>query len=188
MDTDLKTIIKPFISKSHPIVKNFIASGDLETSIEEIVINYNLNDQEKVDVVDLVTEILIGLRDPAELFDQLSEITGLPSTLSEDLGVAIQNIILDTLASKITISTQLPTKPTPNNVGQSFEQIILNQARAMQPAFASPKPSSEGGLGYSVAKPADVPSNLPIEKPVEERLKISVPNYSDSSDPYREPL
>ncbi len=53
-----------------------------------------------------------------------------------------------------------------NNVGQSFEQIILNQAKAMQPA-----------------RPA-APEDLPIEQ--EKSKKIH--DYVPGSDPYREPI
>jgi len=85
-----------------------------------------------------------------------------------------------------------------DGVGESFEQIILNQAKAMQPAVASPK------LGYGVAKPAvdeqrrDVPTNLPTdEENMEEKPsdfakatpdKKAIHNYVGESDPYREPI
>ncbi len=56
-----------------------------------------------------------------------------------------------------------------NNIGQSFEKIILNQAKAMQPA-------REQGW---------VPENLPAEKEV-EKPRATTPNYT-GQDPYREP-
>jgi len=52
-----------------------------------------------------------------------------------------------------------------NSIGESFEQIILNQAKAMKEA---------------------VPENLPTED-VEEKPK-AIHNYLTGQDPYREPI
>lgn len=64
-----------------------------------------------------------------------------------------------------------PIQNKQNNVGQSFEQIILNQTKAMMPA----RPAGE------------VPNNLPTAKPATQTEQAKVPDYS-GSDPYREPI
>mgnify|MGYP003394416263 CR=1 FL=1 len=69
-----------------------------------------------------------------------------------------------------------PKQERQSNVGNSFEQTILNQARAMRPAVAA-------GGSYGMAKPA-VPANLPTGQ--SEPRKVH--DYKGDSDPYREPL
>lgn len=180
MDTDLKSIISPFVKKAHPIVKSFITSGDLEDTIGEIAENYNLNESEISDLNDLVCMILVGIENPDKLFDEVPKITGLPQNLADDLSVAIQNIVLSTLASKIEAGT---TRSQPqNNIGNSFEQIILNQAKAMRPARpAGGIQNPEAGIQGKT----NAPTNLPTEE--NSKPKISVPNYS-GNDPYREQI
>jgi hypothetical protein len=64
----------------------------------------------------------------------------------------------------------------------------LNQAKAMQPAFASPE------LGYGVAKPAvdeqrrEAPTNLPTSEQNQSEQSRAIHNYIGESDPYREPI
>ena len=66
-----------------------------------------------------------------------------------------------------------------NSIGQSFEDLILNQARGMQPAKES---------GQQTVSSSQAPDNLPIENNAQQnKPEIKVPNYS-GSDPYREPL
>ena len=59
-------------------------------------------------------------------------------------------------------------KSPQNNVGTSFEKIILNQAKAM--------------------RVAEVPSNLPTDEQQGRELPKIIHNYIASDDPYREPL
>ena len=59
-----------------------------------------------------------------------------------------------------------PVPRSESKVGKDFEQIILNQARAMQPA-----------------RPAVPPSNLPVS----EETK-TIHDYKSGDDPYREPV
>jgi hypothetical protein len=95
---------------------------------------------------------------------------------------------------KVEPKQETPIKPQ-NNIGTSFEQIILNQTKAMMPAVASSE------LGYGVAKPA--PANLPtadsVQNFVETKEKQSnfaeatldkkaIHNYIGTNDPYREPI
>lgn len=69
-----------------------------------------------------------------------------------------------------------------SGVGQSFEQIILNQARAMQPA----RPADGGIMNHEARimnEKKEPPNNLPIgdeSKPIHD--------YKSGDDPYREPV
>lgn len=174
-------------------VQGFVMDNETTDLIAEYLQKINLSEEQENSADSEVLYAMYGLQsldqaitNIAELSGkQVSELRGLKSDLEENIFNKIKSLGGSNLATNSVVENK--PKINQSNVGQSFEQIILNQARAMQPAFASPKPSSEGGLGYGVAKPANVPENLPGEKPVEERPKISVPNYS-GTDPYREPL
>jgi len=78
-----------------------------------------------------------------------------------------------------------------NNIGESFEKIILNQAKAMQPAKPADAPA--GGimnheLGIMNGK-EEKPANLPIENNESKKEEPrAIHNYIGTSDPYREPI
>jgi hypothetical protein len=79
----------------------------------------------------------------------------------------------------------IPEQPKSAGVGGSFEQIILNQAKAMQPA--RPADESGGVTRYEIrdtSKKEEKPDNLPIKED-EPRL---IHNYIGESDPYRESI
>ncbi len=78
----------------------------------------------------------------------------------------VESIVNEKDNSNTDQSFQSPEQSKNNNVGQSFEQIILNQAKAMQPA-----------------RPA-TPEDLPTEQDKPRKIH----NYVPGSDPYREPL
>lgn len=166
MDTDLKSIISPFLLKAHPIVREFIISGDLVDTIEQISYPYNLNDSEISDISDIVTLILIGISNPDELPIKVSGITGLPQSTSDDLSMSIQDIILSTISMKIESLNNVSGQKS-SNVGDDFERMVMNQARAMRPAV-------------------EAPSNLPGEELQIESSEPRVIHNYKGEDPYRE--
>ncbi len=86
------------------------------------------------------------------------------SKVSDELN-AIENQIEENEKENVG---EKETEPQSSGVGGSFEQIILNQARAMQPAIP--------------------PENLPTgEQKQNEPPQTAVPDYR-GSDPYREPV
>jgi hypothetical protein len=95
---------------------------------------------------------------------------------------------------KIEQNKEEKPKTSSNNVAQSFEQIILNQARAMQPAREKQEEEKPESGSWNLGKESQVPENLPPEnlpteslnkKPEEEKPK-AIHNYVQGSDPYRE--
>ena len=72
-----------------------------------------------------------------------------------------------------------------SGVGTNFEQIILNQAKAMMPA--RPADESGGVTSYEVrdtSKKEEKPNNLPTGQTPQH----NIPDYRSGEDPYREPL
>lgn len=173
MNNDLISTIAPFISRSSPAIKNFIASGEFEDVVEEISENFNLNENEISNLSDIILLILVGAVNPEDLLEKVIEVTMLPKNMAEDLATEIQSIILSTFAVETTSNM---------GVGQSFEEIILNQARAMQPA----KPADSRIMNYesgSMNGEVEPPDNLPIKQGEQGVIH----NYIGGNDPYREP-
>lgn len=105
-----------------------------------------------------------------------------------------ENIAPSNSETKIPAPKEIEEKPItaqPNPVGQDFEKIIMNQAKAMQPA----RPADESGRVTSneVRDTNKVPDNLPTNNEptnsAEAMLdKRVIHNYIGKSDPYREPI
>lgn len=185
MDNDLKKEIRPFIQKAHPVVKDFISSGDMEDALDEILSEFAIEKEEVLDIENTVLMILLGLKDPATLASDIETTTSFSKSISEDIANSVENIILATIASKIggSVSTKetspIETKQIKNiGVGNSFEQIIANQANAMRPA------------GIQVPNYSNVKANnqAPHNLPTEEEVQKKINSYTSGNDPYREPL
>lgn len=165
---------KTAYSKLPQEIQSFIIDNETTDLIAEYLQKIKLSEEQENSADSEVLYAMYGLQsldqaitNIAELSGkQVSELGGLKSDLEENIFNKIKSLGGSNLAANSVVENK--PKINQSNVGQSFEQIILNQARAMQPARA--------------------PENLPGEKPVEERPKISVPNYSGGSDPYREPI
>ena len=70
---------------------------------------------------------------------------------------------------------------TQSGVGNSFEQIILNQAKAMQPAVPADRiMNHELGIMNEKKEP---PNNLPTSE-----VPHNLPTYKPGEDPYHEPI
>ncbi|MEK7642416.1 MAG: hypothetical protein AAB392_01335 [Patescibacteria group bacterium] len=81
-----------------------------------------------------------------------------------------------------TFAQQSPKPEKQNNIAVSFEETVLNQARAMQPA----KPADGGIMNQElrIKREQDtLPNNLPTENTINE-----VRDYKAGADPYREPV
>jgi len=131
-----------------------ISSQKIFNDIESRILN-NLDN--------LYAEIIQNIdREEAEITEKIEG--------AQKLQVPQTQTVIPTQQSNQT-RVQPKENQTQNRVGTDFEQIILNQARAMQPA----RPAGE------------VPHNLPTNEPQEEKPK-AIHNYIGESDPYREPI
>lgn len=77
-------------------------------------------------------------------------------------------------------------KKPANTVGQSFERIILNQAKAMMPAQPAATPAG-GIMNHELGimgRKEEKPENLPVG----ESERGAIHNYLPNQDPYREPV
>lgn len=193
MDIDFQKVADA-IEKSSPEIKDLMFSAELGENVQNISEKSNLNEETTLKLVDEIGYVILDLKSRGNFLDSLTSIG-----IAKDIAIPVANQVeseifvhLDKIKNR-TLGNEVVEKSeeaiqkmerkgniiTPSSgVGGEFEQIILNQARAMKPAVAAES-------GYGLAKPtAQVPENLPI---VEEKPKV-IHNYMTSNDPYREPL
>ncbi|MFH0804535.1 MAG: hypothetical protein V1896_02955 [Candidatus Zambryskibacteria bacterium] len=135
--------------------------------------------------------VLLCLEPPTDFAESIKKELGIDNNMAGWIAEDVNKNIFSKVSDEITSMWQMAEQAenVTNKVGTDFEQIILNQAKAMQPAVASPK------LGYGVAKPAvderrreETPNNLPTGEGQAEEKPKAIHNYVPGTDPYREPI
>lgn len=178
--------------KLPPEVQDFIMANETTELISNYLKESGLTEDQSV-LAD--SEILYALYRLQTLSTAMTNIEKLGNKNPGEffkLKLNLENNIFDKIPQNTQkIDTEQNQTEPQNNIGESFEQIILNQAKAMQPARTQ---------GEEPARPAgEVPHNLPTNEPKsansttsfvepkEEKPK-AIHNYVGESDPYRESL
>lgn len=179
-----KEKIRLSYEKLSPEIKSFIMSNDVLETIDKNLKNAGLNETEAEQADSEIFYTLLGLQNPDTAIKNIATICkkeiGSFQSLKENLVADVFNKVSSELFYEWENSSPEDgyRDITKNNVGNSFERIILNQAKAMQPA-------REAGSGSQQPAPSSrVPDNLPTE---DLKPKPTTPNYS-GQDPYREPV
>lgn len=162
------------IENSSPEIKNLMFSSELSDKIGIVAEENHLDEETAFKLFDEVGYVILDLKSRSTFFDSLVDIDinkVVAQKIANDVDTKIF-IELDKIKNKVSENktsgqTQPDQNQVQNNVGTDFEQIILNQARAMQPA----RPANES------------PQNLPTG----EHEPRAIHNYIGGSDPYREP-
>lgn len=183
-------ILKDQFSKLSPTLRDFISHGNWSTMARDIAKQFDLTDEKYASFENEILFVLICLQQKEDFTENIKKELEIDSNMTSWIAEDVNKNIFSRIVREIDLmwksmeKTNLETeeqKPNQNRVGANFEQIILNQARAMQPAVAQEE------LGSGVARPV-APDNLPTEnnESKSEAPKITIPDYS-SGDPYREP-
>lgn len=181
------------IEKSSPEIKNLMFSVGLGEKVTDIAFENNLDEEIALKLSDEVGYVILGLKSRTSFFDSLVEI-GIKKNVASSIAKEVELKIFSEL-DKIKITPPIQEPPTQNNeepvpnrpderrdgVGQSFEQIILNQAKAMQPAVPADRiMNHELGIMNEKKEP---PNNLPTSE-----VPHNLPTYKPGEDPYHEPI
>jgi hypothetical protein len=165
---------KEAYKKLSPEVQDFIMDNETTEIIGSFLKESGLSD-EQFDYAD--SEILyamFGLQTLTVAIDNIAKLSNKNRDELSGLKENLENSIFDKIVAlggnknKIQVESaeiQPGQNPPQNNVGSDFEQIILNQARAMQPAIP--------------------PENLPTSP---EPQPKAINDYKSGDDPYREPI
>ena len=172
---------KEAYKKLSPEVQDFVMSNETTELIENYLKEADLSEEQSTDADSEILYAMYGLQTLSGAIENIAKLSGKNINDLSKLKTDLDNNIFKNIPNMVNRpeekSEETTQKSSPqNNVGNSFEQIILNQARAMQPA-----------------REASAPENLPTAdsatsyvEPQEEKKVIH--NYIGENDPYREPL
>jgi hypothetical protein len=194
---DYKETIKERLNILSPKLRTFILDEKWRSEAEKIGKQFNFDEEKYAAFENEIFFVLLGFEPKSNFAENIKNELQIDSNMAGWVTEDVEKNIFSKVANEIEITWQNTNLETDenlepsaktgetenkggkseesqmeNNIGQSFEQIILNQAKAMQPART---PGDE---------PARPPQNLPTNKP---RPEI-VHDYTTGSDPYREPL
>ncbi len=192
---DYKETIKERLDILSPELRAFVLDENWRREAEKIGKQFNLNEEKYASFENEVFLVLLCFEPKTDFAENIKRELEIDNNMAGWIAEDVNKNIF----SKVTIEIDLMWQATgqereveieeepketaqQNNVGLaphsesgvggSFEQIILNQTKAMMPA----RPASE------------VPNNLPTsEQKTEETPKV-IHNYTKEDDPYREPI
>lgn len=174
---DYKETIKERLNILSPELRAFVLDENWRRNAEKIGKQFNFDEEKYASFEDEIFLVLLCFEPKNDFAENIKRELGLDSNLAGWITEDVDKNIFSKVANEIDSMWQIEdternerserTEEKSDGVGESFEQIILNQARAMREA---------------------VPANLPTENsaPKSEVPKITIPDYS-SGDPYREP-
>jgi hypothetical protein len=184
--------------KLPPEVQSFIMDTDTTELIEKYLKEVGLSEEQSNMADSEILYAMFGLQTLSVAIENIAKLSNKSIDSLSGLKAKLSNSVFNHIPQRTEVN---PRETPQSNIGISFEKIILNQAKAMQPA----RPADEAGrvtsYGVRDTKTEDrdkryeirdtrgnIPGNLPVEKEVTpiSKPQISVPNYS-GNDPYREP-
>lgn len=184
MDQNINKTIEEYIDKAPEVIKKMLADCIWAKNANLIAQKFKLDFQKTENFKNEIIFVLIGMEPRKDFVEniknELSLDQNIAGWIAEDVEREIFSEVVDELDNiEKQMSEENIGQETiePNPIGQSFEKIILNQAKAMQPAKPAAAPTG-GRMNYEVRS---------MEKKKEEQPKI-VHDYARGNDPYREPL
>lgn len=190
MNIDFEKVAEA-IEKSSPEIKKLMFSVELGEKIQDMTEENNLDEETASKLADEIGYVILNLKTKSSFFDSLTHIG-----IDKNIATSISKEIDLRIFSELDKIKKTEERESSNSVGESFEQIILNQVKAMQPARTSgdgpAQPARESG--QQSASSSQVPENLPTEQEKPSDFAEATPdkkaihNYIGESDPYREPI
>lgn len=195
---DYKETIKKRLDVLSPGLQTFILDENWRRDAEKIGKQFSFDEEKYASFENEVFLALLCFEPKEDFVDNIKNELKIDKNMADWISEDVKKNIFSRVANELNAmwqsgaieikeepaqKTQNNTEPATQNeggVGESFEQIILNQARAMQPAVAQE-------LSSDVAKPAVPPENLPISEGQKEEKPGVIHNYMKEDDPYREP-
>ena len=177
-----QTILKDQIDKLPKKLQDYVLKGTWADKLQTILSNFNLEEYQRNSIENEVLLVLVGLEQDTDLKENIEKGSETIPDVAETISQKISDDILDQIEISETVETQ-----SQNNIGTSFEQIILNQAKAMQPARQAgwvPPDRSMNNESRIMNQKEEKPTNLPTG---DSGPKV-IHNYINEPDPYREPL
>lgn len=169
---DYQQILKTQYDKLSVKLRDFVVDTYWTNTVSNIATKFNLIGDRSKMLENEVLFVLIDLEPKNDFVENVKNELEVDSNMAGWIAEDVEKNIFSKVTNELnTIGGQIEenekgTAQTSNGVGNSFEQIILNQARAMQPAVP--------------------PENLPTGEPNQNEPPKTIHDYTES-DPYREP-
>ena len=166
---EANNIIKEQLLKLPKEAMVFVVKSEWINNIKNISSKFNLEESVETMLEYLVLNVMIGLSEPENITEDIVRKTGIDRNIAEWITESIEKDILEPYSELFPEENTVETKDVEKFSPNSYEQILINQAKAMRPVGIAP-------------------SNLPTEETsgVEERAIHHSIGYTNS-DPYREP-
>lgn len=168
--------------KLSPEVQDFVMSNETTELIGNFLKEAGLSEEQDILADGEILYAMFGLQTLSTAIENIAKLSNRNTDSFSGLKSNLEKNIFDKIAeinaknNEPQTEQETPREPkTQSGVGQSFEQIILNQAKAMQPAREA---------GSSSQQQVD---SIKAEEKTEEKQKV-IHNYIGGSDPYREPI
>lgn len=134
------------IEKSSWDIKNLMFSTEIGDEVKKITEENKIDPENSFKIADEISYVILGLKQRSSFLDSLKKI-GIENIIAEKILKDVEYEIfseLDKINNRQTNNIDNAQKPKQeknegkqSGVGQSFEEIIMNQAKAMQPAKES---------------------------------------------------
>lgn len=199
---DYKETIKERLKVLPEQLRAFVLDENWRRDAEKIGKQFGLDEEKYASFENEVFFVLLCFEPPADFVGNITRELGVDVNTAKWIEEDVEKDIFSKVANEISAVWQAAdagseeeqgeTEIVENvesdtsgeasgGVGGSFEQIILNQAKAMQPA----RLASESVAGGPAR---EVPENLPTGGQNQSEQPKVIHNYINESDPYREPL
>jgi len=178
---DYKEIIKKRLQEIPEVLRSFILDEKWRTDAERIGRQFKFDENKYASFENEIFLVLIALEPRNDFEENIKKELGIDSNMAGWITEDVNKSIFDKVTNKLKPLLE-KEEQAPKSVGNSFEQIILNQAKAMQPA----RPADESGRSMNYESrimegKKEIPENIPT-KP-----QHKMHDYKTGEDPYREP-
>ena len=148
-------------------------SNETTETISNLLKQSGLSGEQAISADSEVLYALYGLQTIPTTIANIAKSANKDVNTFSKLKTDLENKVFNNIPKGAEKIGESPSQNQPqSSVGTSFEQIILNQAKAMRPAMPA----------------GEVPHNLPGAEQSEQEKPGAIHNYIEKSDPYREPL
>lgn len=186
LQSDIQKIIFDHLDKVSSKIRKLIASDDWTTESDNIGTQFNLKESQIGALTNEILFVLIGLTQQNKFTNNIEREMGVSFNIAKSISEIVNKNIFSLVSDDIEElwkneegiegmeqrNSVGGVKIEPSGVGDSFEQMILNQARAMQPAREAGSSSEQLVVSSKGEKTEEKPKQ--------------VHDYPAGADPYRE--
>jgi hypothetical protein len=172
-------------------LKDFVLEETWRDDAKKIGNEFDLDEESYASFENEIFFVLTLFEPKSDFVENIQREPKIDAETSKLLGEDVERYIFSSVSNilnkfdKQLITNKVETSQAKNSVGSDFEQLILNQAKAMQPARATEEVGRV--MDYDTRDPkGEIPQNLPIVENEPKEEPRAIHNYI-GNDPYREP-